>query len=179
MYNSHTKCVFSFFFIPTNMVNLEQRAYPDTQRDISRGPEEISTPYFGAVYKPEISENYSSPLERDVMRPIWPSRRTLCATMTTLVISEAPRRSLITRFSEHYTYVSAIYLATSNNFVGDTLPRASAPRDNPRRKSAKEFRLVFDLCKSNGCMYLCALILNVRRARDEPPKRPIDPSERW
>lgn len=32
-------------FIPTNMVNLEHRAYPDAQRDISRGREKISTPY--------------------------------------------------------------------------------------------------------------------------------------
>lgn len=118
---------------------------------------------------PGISENYgSSPLEGVLSGHIRLSRRTACRYDnvgyfggTAAWPNHAFRRTL---------HTSARYLATSINFVGDTLPRASAPRDNPCRKSAEEFRLVFDLCKSDGRMYLCALILNLRRARDEPPK---------
>lgn len=56
--------------------------------------------------------------------------------------------------------------ATSINFIDDTLPRAR--RGITCAVKAPGSDLVFNLCKSDGYMYLCAFILDLRRAQDEP-----------
>lgn len=81
-------------------------------------------------------------------------------------------------FSSNITLTSARYLATSINFVGDTLPRASAPRDNLCRKSAEKFSLVYDLCKSDGRICIYARSSSTSGARETSLRKRTDRSFR-
>jgi len=94
-------------------------------------------------------------------------RRVVTASPTGRFGCEGDGKGLITRFTGHYAYVSAIP-RRGINFAGDTLPRARRGITRAVKAPASS-RSCSIYANPTAAMYLCAIILRLRRARDRAP----------